>query len=73
MWLNPRRDLPDIGAQVVGILVREDGYDAIAWWTRTDDGWYVSDNRGNMGHRDAMTKEASDGPDWWQHPPRKQT
>lgn len=71
MWLSPDRDLPALEVQVVGIVAVEDGFDVVAWWTRTTDGWYVSDTLGNLGHRDAMTAAESVGPTWWQHPPSR--
>lgn len=64
MWQAPEQFMPAIGQQVVGVCNGE-----VAWWTRTDDGWYVSDHRDNLGHRDAMTPEQSRGPDVWAHTP----
>jgi hypothetical protein len=69
MWRNADRDWPDLGVQVIGIISR-DGYGDLAWWTRTDDGWYVSDKNGSLGHRDAMTRDASGGPSVWCHAPK---
>ena len=71
MWMDERREWPRTNVQVVGIVTRDDGHDEVAWWTRTDDGWYVSDMRGTVGHRDAMTAEQSRGPHWWQHAPKR--
>lgn len=44
--------------QVVGLLG-----DSVQWWTRTEDGWYVSDALGTLGHRSPRPPQA------WQHPP----
>lgn len=69
MWRNADRDWPDLGVQVVGIS-RSEGYEDLAFWTRTDDGWYVSDKNGSLGNRDAVTKERSRGPSVWCHAPK---
>jgi hypothetical protein len=69
MWRDTDRDWPDIGVQVVGVI-SSGGYEDLAWWTRTDDGWYFSDKKGSLGNRDAMTKEASTGPSVWCHAPK---
>jgi hypothetical protein len=61
MWTSVRRDLPWLDEQVVGLAA--DG--CLGWWTRTTDGWYVSEKRGQIGHRDAMTVARSRGPEWW--------
>lgn len=71
MFRNPEREWPSIDEQVIGILFVEGGFDELAWWTRTNDGWYVSDTFGNLGHRDAMTKEESKGPHLWTHAHRR--
>jgi len=73
VWRSTDRDWPAQNEQVVGLIERDGGFDEIAWWTRTDDGWYVSDTRGTVGHRDAMTAEQSRGPHWWQHAPRRKS
>ena len=73
MWKDERRDWPDYGVQVVGLLADPLGFDTVAWWTRTKDGWYVSDTRGNLGHRDAMTAADSKGPHQWCHAPKIHT
>lgn len=70
MWNCTDRIWPDIDTQVIGI-VRRDGFDEVAWWTRTNDGWYVSETSGNVGHRDAMCRDDSKGPHQWCHAPRK--
>lgn len=62
---------PELNVQVIGIYESEDGFDILAWCTRTDDGWYASDTRGNLGHRDTMRKEDSKGPTLWMHAPPK--
>jgi hypothetical protein len=67
MWLCEKKQWPAIGQQVVGVVERDGRFDEVAWWTRTVDGWYVSDTRGNLGNRDAMTAASSKGPHWW-HP-----
>jgi len=69
MWRDTDREWPDIGVQVVGII-RQHGYDDVAWWTRTEDGWYVSQSRGSVGHQDAITKDDSTGPHVWCHAPK---
>jgi hypothetical protein len=68
MW---ETEPPPIGHQVIGVIFRDedDGGDLVAWWTHTMDGFYVSDYRGNLGHRDAMTPADSKGPDAWIFPP----
>ena len=69
MWRRHPCETPEIGEQVVGFISRRDGLDEIAWWTLTQDGWYVTNTLGNLGHRDAMTREDSQGPDAWTHRP----
>ena len=72
MFRTESTDWPDLNVQVIGILEDpEGGFDELAWWTRTDDGWYASDTRGNLGHRDTMRKEDSKGPTLWMHAPPK--
>lgn len=71
MWRNEATDWPAINEQVIGVVRRDGGYDEVAWWTRTIDGWYVSEYRGNRGHRDAATTSESKGPDAWIHAPRR--
>ncbi len=71
MWTTPEHTLPALDEQVIGISADIYGGE-VAWWTRTTDGWYVSEKRGQVGHRDAMTKERSKGPDLWTHAPRNQ-
>jgi hypothetical protein len=63
-WMAPEWLMPALGQQVVGVCNGE-----LAWWTRTDDGWYVSDHYANLGHRDAMTPDKSLGPDLWAEAP----
>ena len=59
--------MPAINVQVVGI---EPGKHAgVAWWTRTHDGWYVSQAQGTLGNRDASRVENSRGPAFWTHAP----
>lgn len=65
MWEIETRSWPAEGNQVIGVIQRDDGHDEVAWWTRTADGWYVSDRRGNLGSRDAMTAQKSKGPHYW--------
>lgn len=69
MWTTQSRLLPALDEQVIGIDA-VDG-DTVSWWTRTEDGWYVSTSRGNIGHRDSMRAENSVGPSLWTHAPRK--
>ncbi len=73
MWQPQSKILPALNQQVVGVSFRDGGFDELAWWTRTDDGWFISDVRGNIGNRDAFRKEQSKGPDFgpdfWQHAP----
>lgn len=69
MWRETDREWPAWDDQVVGVVVRDGGFDELGWWTRTSDGWYVSDTRGNLGNRDAMRKEDSKGPHLWCHAP----
>jgi hypothetical protein len=73
MWNDERREWPAVGVQVAGVIYRDGGFDELAWWTRTADGWYVSETRGNLGHRDAMTADESKGPDIWCHVPTWKT
>lgn len=70
MWRREQTDWPAIDEQVIGIIERPDQFDEVAWWTRTTDGWYVSECRGNLGHRDAATRSESRGPDLWCHAPK---
>ena len=60
MWHTQKRDLPALDTQVIGI--DDDG--DVALWTRTEDGWYVSERRSNVGHRDDR------GPALWTHIPK---
>lgn len=62
MWWTQTRLLPAVNEQVVGVAD-----DEVAWWTRTDDGWYVSDKRMNIGHRDDR------GPTYWAGSPRQES
>lgn len=73
MWRSGATDWPSLGQTVIGIMEREDGFDEVSWWTRTEDGWYVSDVRGNLGHRDAFRPAESEGPTWWSHAPWRRT
>lgn len=70
MWRSGQRDWPNVNTQVIGVVERVDGNDEVAWWTRTEDGWYVSNTKGNRGQLGADEKTRSQGPDWWQHAPR---
>lgn len=65
MFRPTANEWPAQDEQVIGIVLRDGGADEVAWWTRTSDGWYVSDTFGNLGHRDAFTKDDSQGPDLW--------
>ena len=69
MWFTQFHTLPALNEQVIGLLAVDGGWDELAWWTRTADGWYASDNRGNLGRRDTMRKEDSKGPTIWTHAP----
>jgi hypothetical protein len=40
-----------------------DSEDEVGYWTRTTDGWYLSDKRSNVGHRDVR------GPGLWTYMP----
>ena len=60
MWHSRNRDLPEMDVQVIGI--DDDG--DVSLWTRTSDGWYVSDKRSWVGHRDVR------GPAVWTHIPK---
>lgn len=66
MWRNTARDWPALNEQVIGIVRGGN----VSWWTRTDDGWYVSDVQGKVGHRDAMRATESKGPCVWTHAPK---
>lgn len=52
---------PALDVQVIGI--DQEG-NSIAWWTRKDDSWWVSNVRGELGNRDDA------GPSWWLFPPK---
>lgn len=65
MWWTQSRMLPAEGEQVIGVKD-----DEVQFWTRTNDGWYVSDSLGQVGHRDAWGPEGSRGPDLWTHHPK---
>lgn len=60
MWHSRKRDLPALNEQVIGL---DDDGDVLIW-TRTTDGWYASDKRSNVGHRDVR------GPALWTHIPK---